>query len=265
MQIIPNIYSSPFYITEKVSNNAFSFEQRQNLSQNKGTTPKLFVPALKAGTLEDVKLGHEIVFEDYDENEKLRSCFGLENYVKASMLINTTGEQKASTNIYIFDNHNHAFAFWHLENIEGRLQKNALLVHIDQHKDTRKPVTFLSTEDATDQQKVFEYTNTVLNVGNFIPPAEKTGLIKEVIIIDSQQQLDNFAWQNLEKIQNKSQDLILDIDLDFFSVEMDYINNQEKVDFIQKLLPYAKTITIASSPFFIEQERALHWLQKIFL
>lgn len=235
-------YTQDFFITKKVSNNVFSFKQR--------ISKKLYVPKLILGTLEDVKTGQEIVFEDFDENGVLHSCFGLNNFVK---LYNNT------VPIYIFDNHNHSFAFWHYEKKSGQIDNNALLIHIDQHKDMRIPESFLTQEEAKDTEKVFRYTNTVLNVGNFIPAAQKTSLVSDIVFIDSEYSLENFQCSLL---QNK--DVILDIDLDFFAPELDYIGNDKKLDLIQKLLPLASVITIATSPFFIEQDLALEWLRKIF-
>jgi hypothetical protein len=41
-------------------------------------------------------------------------------------------------------------------------------------------------------QKVFEYTNFALNVGNYIIPAEKQGLISETIQIRSEDALKEY-------------------------------------------------------------------------
>ena len=57
--------------------------------------------------------------------------------------------------------------------------------------------------------------------------------------------------------------LILDIDLDFFAPELDYIGNEKKISFIQRLLPEAAVVTVATSPFFIDQMRAVSILKRI--
>lgn len=239
------MYNNFFYITGNISNNAFGFSLRKN--------PKIYVPSLIEGSLDDVTIGENIVFEEFNEENTLISCKGLKNFVK--ILGNQLFQIKAP--IYIFDNHNHAFAFWHWELLAKNLKSSCVLVHIDQHKDNREPASYLTPDEAQNPQNIFNYTNTELNVGNFIPPAIKTGLINEVIIIDSEYSLNNYIYQEKEK------DLILDIDLDFFSKDMDYIDNQKKVTFIKNLLPKAKVITFATSPFFIEQEKAIYWLKKI--
>lgn len=261
------MYDQPFYITQKVSNNAFNCEKRPH--------KKLYVPQLVEGTVDDVRLGAEIVFEDFNDEQNLHTCTGLEKFIKT-----TLGHAPA----YIFDNHNHAFAFWCLEKQNGRLQDNALLIHIDQHKDTRVPEKFLSKENSADPKKVFEYTNTFLNVGNFIPAAQHIGLVKEIIFLDSEYSLKEMEERLREderllsgatplsgsdtrlapaRVPLPSENLILDIDLDFFAPESDYIGNDLKLAVIQKLLPKASIITFATSPYFIDQTRALKWLRRI--
>lgn len=251
------MYKSPFLITERVSNNAFAFDKREN--------KQIYVPALKEGTPYDVEIGNNIVFEDYDEEGNLKSCKGLESFIKYSNNL---------VPVYIFDNHNHAFYFWHLEMANGNIKSGATLIHVDQHKDTRRPNYFfpktadnglnynpleidIKRPSQTELELLFDYTNNVLNVGNFIPPAQKTGLIKNIINIDSKYSLERFKTPATENI-------ILDIDLDFFAPELDYIDNNKKIQLIRNLIPRAKIITVATSPFFIDQNLAIKWLRKIF-
>ncbi len=235
------MYDKSFYITAKTSNNTFSFEKRTN--------KKLFVGALKQGTVEEVKIGDEIVFEDYNDDSELKSCKGLETFIQTKFINAPT---------YIFDNHNHAFYFWMKEKAAGSIKDGALLIHIDQHKDTRIPEQFISKSDSENLQKVFEYTNTTLNVGNFIPPAQEIGLVKDIIFLDSEYSLLNFDQKVLE-----NPNIILDIDLDFFAPDSDYIGNDLKLKIIEKILPKAKIITICTSPYFIDQELAINYLKKI--
>ena len=101
---------------------------------------------------------------------------------------------------------------------------------------------------------VFRYTNKVLNVGNFIQPALKKGVFCDVDIIDS-----SYGF-NLD-IEGE---YVLDIDLDIFSKDMDYIPYDLKVSKIKDLIKKAKVITIASSPFFIEQDYAIKVLKELF-
>lgn len=89
-------YKNKNTLTQKLGNNAFAWERRR-LEYTRD--PILHIPALIDGTLEDVRIGSEIVFEEI-EDRKLKSCVGLENFVQIN------------ENIVIFDNHNHALYFW---------------------------------------------------------------------------------------------------------------------------------------------------------
>ncbi len=60
------MYQNPFYLTKPVGNNAFSYEKRLNKA--------LYVPSVIDGTFADVKIGNEVVFEDFDEKNILTSC-----------------------------------------------------------------------------------------------------------------------------------------------------------------------------------------------
>ena len=235
------MYERPFYIMEKVSNNSFSFEKRPK--------PVLHVPALINGDFRDVKPGREIVIEDFGDNGELRSCRGLKKFVRILW---------RGKHVYVFDNHNHAFAFWHLERMEGRLHDGAVLIHMDQHRDSRKPERYLTFKEAQDKDSVYKYTNTVLNVGNFIPAALSSGLVKKVINVDSEDAIRKEDFSLLERGK-----IIFDLDMDFFAPEMDYVSNELKLRLINKIAEKADVITIATSPFFIDQRRATEWFKRI--
>lgn len=236
------MYKNPFYIEQAVWNNAFSFEKRQN--------KKLFVPSLiEIWDLSQIKLWNEIVFEDFDFDWNLISARWLKNFYKMKW---------KNKYIYLFDNHNHAFYFWYLARQEWIIWDNNILYHIDEHADTRIPEKNISKEDTKDISKVFEYTNFELNVWNYIIPAQKEGIIWEILQIRSESDLLNFdhkkLWENI----------ILNLDLDFFEPNLDYINYELKKKVILEIAEKVKIITVATSPFFIEQELALKVFKDIF-
>ncbi|WP_195940736.1 UPF0489 family protein [Romboutsia sp. 1001713B170131_170501_G6] len=223
-----------FYIDRPIGNNIFSYEERSNKS--------IFVPSLIEGTLEDVAVGEEIVFNEIDEDKE----------IKAKGLKNMVFYKKEDKDIYIFDNHNHALYFWINSLKSNKFKKGCKLVHIDQHKDMREPENY--DVDMNSLNDVFRYTNEVLNVGNFIQPALKHNIFSEVIIIDS-----SYGFE-----MNIEGEYVLDIDLDIFSKDMEYISYEKRVSKIKELIKSAKVITIASSPFFIEQEYAIKVLKELF-
>jgi|WetSurMetagenome_2_1015567.scaffolds.fasta_scaffold190246_2 hypothetical protein len=236
------MYDKGFYISGEISNNAFSYDKRRGGG--------IYVAPLIDGSFKDVAPGSETVFEDFDDDGKLKSCRGLKNFVK----LNDAGDKS----VYVFDNHNHAFYFWHLERILGRVKDGALLIHIDQHKDSRRPAKWLTPEESRDMEKVFDYANTILNVGNFVPAALETGLAGRIVNVGSAESLRNFDYSLLEN-PNK----IVDLDLDFFAPELDYIGNGAKAEFAAKCIRRAGVVTIATSPFFIDQDAATRHLAKI--
>ena len=223
-----------FYIDKPTGNNIFSYEEREN--------KKIYVPKLIEGTLDDVSVGEEIVFNEIDEDIE----------IKAKGLKNMVIYKYQNKDVYIFDNHNHAFYFWIKSLKKGKFNKGCKLVHVDQHKDTREPDNYNVDIDNIDD--VFRYTNEVLNVGSFIKPALKYNIFSDVIIIDS-----SYGF-NLEI----DEEFVLDIDLDIFSKDMDYIPYDLKVSRIKELIKRSKVITIASSPFFIDQNYAIKVLKELF-
>lgn len=223
-----------FYIEKPMGNNVFSYDKRDNKS--------IYVPKLISGTLDDVKLGNKVVFNEVDENEEIKAI-GLENMVEYVL-----GNKK----IYVFDNHNHAFYFWLKSMMNDEFTRGCKLVHVDQHKDTREPENY--DVDINNIEDVFKYTNEVLNVGSFIKPALQHKIFSELIIIDSLYGFD----LDIEP------EFVLDIDLDIFSSDMDYIPFDFKLDKIKNLIKKAKVITIATSPYFINQEYAIKVLKELF-
>jgi hypothetical protein len=249
---IPLFYNQERFIHEAVGNNAFDYSQRCESNPE----PYLRIAPLKSfatadEALNNFKLNHLPAFELSEDNQ-IKSFYGLENF-----LLFPCPDSKAP--VFVFDNHNHAFFFWHWWASQNSFTQPLTLIHVDQHKDTRIPATFLSASEAENLPTLNQYTTEILNVGNFIPPAIKTGLLStEIKFIDSSTSLEDLAQNPLPE------NYILDIDLDFFAPDLDYLNNQLKLKAIKKALPLAKIITIASSPYFIDQQLAFKFLREIF-
>ncbi len=60
------------------------------------------------------------------------------------------------------------------------------------------------------------------------------------------------------------ENMILNLDLDFFSPDLDWIDSDPKKKVILHLAKQAKYITIATSPFFIDQDRAIEVMRDVF-
>jgi hypothetical protein len=237
------MYDQGFYIVGERGNNAFSYAER-------GKNPRLYVPAVIDGGLEDLRAQTDekrVAFEDFDEHGNLQTCLGLENFVRMELAI-PGSERKVPA--VVVDNHNHAFYFWWEAASRGLIKPGVELVHVDQHKDMREaaePYLGQSLEEA------FEYTNYVLNVGNYIRPAMDCGLIGEVRMVTGEADLEAVDSGRVSGVNSK----ILNLDLDFFAPEMDYIDFEKARGFVLREAAGADFITIATSPFFIEQGLAV--------
>ena len=226
-----------YSLTEPVGNNAFSYAQRTN--------KEIYVSSLISGTLVDLAVGDRVVFAEVEDGQE-KICYGLKNFVH----LNFKG-----TDVFIFDNHNHAFFFWFLGLKYKKFAAGLPLVHVDQHKDTREPETYLSTSwNDIELAEVFQYTNTILNVGNFIPPALNCGLFSEVHMVNSSESLQS-------KVPSS---FVLDLDLDIFAPNMEYLDFDQVLEKVQEFLPSAAFVTVATSPYFITQETALDWARRIY-
>ncbi len=283
-------------------------------------------------------------FQEYDFDGNMQSCYGLKNLYAltfnqslckisshntssrnispcAPSSHNTspsvpllTGEGSRNVPLYLVDNHNHAFYFWYLARSQGIISDNAMLYHIDEHADMRDPWQYLLKPESEDIQQVFEYTNFFLNVGNYIVPAQKEGLIGEVVQIRSESALREYLNSSrhlsptlpcfnfeivaplcfsLVSCQEREQEsksaasfpfegkefkievlceqecdnwrsIILNLDLDFFEPELDFIDYDLKKRVILDIARKADLITVCTSPYFIDQERALRVFRDLF-
>jgi hypothetical protein len=50
-----------------------------------------------------------------------------------------------------------------------------------------------------------------------------------------------------------SENSMLNLDLDFFAPEMDFIDEEKKIRCIKNLMKKVRCVTIATSPYFIDQ------------
>lgn len=162
------MYTTAQTLRERLGNNAFAWEERSE--EHNTTTPSLFIPPLIDGDFSDVQIGDHIVFEE-KEKTQLRSCMGLRNFVHIR-------ENSRFPHITIFDNHNHALYFWIDAVRNGVLQPGFTLIHIDEHSDLWENPNILNREHALqDMRYAWEFTNLSCNVGNYIVPAIKSGLV----------------------------------------------------------------------------------------
>lgn len=176
-----------------------------------------------------------------------------------SLPIKSTEETVFETpEIIVFDNHNHALYFWCEAIQRWILDSHFELIHIDEHSDLWENKNELDLDQSImDLKYTWNFTNFSCNVGNYIQPALKCWLIKNMIRIENEYQID--AYLNYIPDTNS----ILNIDLDIFAPELDHIPEDKKIQIIRNLIQKVKYVTIATSPYFIEQWKALQMLAKI--
>ncbi len=236
-------YSSWFFITEPVGNNRLDYARR--------TDPRIYVPSLLPGNIEDIAEAQTCALE-CDVDGVITAWYGLEHFVFL---------EDARVPTWIFDNHNHAYAFWHSAREQWYSIGPLPVVHIDQHTDLSIPLRFRD-----EWESVFDYTQNILTIADFIVPAMQEGLIMEThVITDESQEMSRcftWEWEMLIRKQDSlpEKDFILDIDLDYFAQGFE---EDLTLSLVWKLISRATIITIATSPLFIEQEKALSILKSL--
>jgi hypothetical protein len=74
-------YQNKQILRENLGNNSFAWDERLARYSH---SPTLTIPSLIDGTLDDVRVGEDIVFEEMEDGV-LRSCAGLANFIRISL------------------------------------------------------------------------------------------------------------------------------------------------------------------------------------
>lgn len=245
-------YQENSYLSDCLGNNALSFQERKN----QWSDTRLYIPRLREWILDDVRFARDnTVYEYVDEDNKLVNSYGLESLVKLDF---------HGKDLYIIDNHNHAFAMWWRSYRDWKISRGNHLIHIDQHSDYAEPQVYMNNDFPTfdikdiSQLQIDTYTNEVLTIASFIKPALACGFCISYEMVLTEYSLLHY-WIPLQS------SLIVDIDLDFRAPEMSIQEYDKTLNQVRKIisLPQVWCITIATSPTYILQERALEILHDI--
>jgi len=160
---------------------------------------------------------------------------------------------------YIVDNHNHALTFRQKYRLNVSSFERLVVLHIDQHADTKPnnnklPITW-ATANILPITEIEDFVNTQTNVGNFISAALNNWIINEVIQIRSEHALHHFDISTIQQWN-----IIVDIDVDFWEWKD---NTEREIQIIKNLMKQAKLITIATSPYFFDQKKAIKLIKKL--
>lgn len=231
-------YSTPTVIWTQIGNNTFAYDERIAAFGKAEIT----VPALIDGTLDDIQIWETITFAELEHNQA-KLFYGLQNIVHIQW-----------TNIYIMDNHNHALYCRYKALHDGVIIKWLPVIHIDQHSDLWEAPSLIDRSKEKDLDYIAHYVNEICNVGNFIKPAIISGLISECTQLRTEESLLDFE---------PNRPYILDVDIDFRVPEMSLRDIPATIEKTKNLLRGASLVTIATSPYFIDQEKAIEIIHQI--
>lgn len=261
-----------------VSTNKFSYEQRKLYNSE----CELYIPAIKLiDNLNEISLGKFPVIEEFD-NGKIKSYCGLEHIYgfKTSSQHNDMSswawprisespwrdhQDPGSSpgwhvvwqkSIWIFDNHNHALYFF--LDLYIHRTKPIHIIHIDQHSDLWKREWDIDIRQLHSETYRYHLTNFETHIGNFLR-AFLTLLETSCTQIRSETKLLEFDIDEFISDYH----IILDIDIDFWAPEMPNQQTNLTIEKTKKLLEYADTVTISTSPYFIEQKLAIEVVKNI--
>ncbi len=249
-------YNQSQTLTTNISTNAFSYTDRE---QRLWILPSITITPWKLGSRDDVVLGDHIVIEEIDHHGALQSRTGLEHNIYID----------GDVPVAIMDNHNHALPLW-----RRYRKQQPIIVHIDAHADL-EPVQAPIPDDV-DEHGIRDYTHTETHIGSFILPALDSGLIADCVQVRSSYALENLyktlplsfsTWSDISTkdpriCEDDTVSYILDIDLDFWALEKDIPPSHLSV--IKEIIDRKPLlVTIATSPYFLDQDRALHFLEQL--
>ena len=127
------------------------------------------------------------------------------------------------------------------------------MIHLDQHSDMNPCDQKIQQKDLKSR---FSFAENQTHVGNFIQPALQNELISSVELVLTEYRLK-------EMVSQLPESYLLDIDLDFRAPEMGY-RFQDHLPYLRVLLQHAKAVTVATSPYFLDQGLALKMIKLLF-
>lgn len=193
-----------------------------------------------------------------------------------------------NTSIYIVDHHQFALYGWAEAYMEGKIVSGVGLRHFDNHNDAgvadRLDVMTKQVfqEGKWSLQQIVEY---VFGLGcwEFIEPAQRLGLVGELIHIapghesrTENRKIDlprtiqytrvsmGYYVDNPSSFVLDPKKKIVDIDLDYFvSDDFNPKDEDRDIQVMREEIASAGVVTLATSPGFIDQERAVKLIKKI--
>jgi hypothetical protein len=166
----------------------------------------------------------------------------------------------------VLDHHNYAYPVWAAALNSGRIEKNATLIHIDQHRDMRNSDLDLSHSGVV-AQEIPEYISQAeaitdkTEIAEFIQLSLQQGILKGAEMVGTPKISENNEElkEAMDLVEQKN-NVIMDLDLDVFPHK---IRDEERYKLIAEMVANANLVTIATSPGFINQEIANEHINRI--
>lgn len=240
-------------LTWTSGNNAIAYEQRKE-RKTPHTAPILALPTHKhIQNLDDISLWNEIVIQDIDHHDRLISEVWLAH-------IYTYGWGAPTI---IFDNHN--YALYRRLTYFSPTSAPPHIIHIDQHSDMNTPDSRLDPDIYHTwwytHADIQHYTIHDCQISNFIHPYMRLFPETQLTWIKSEHQL--LQYNDLISQISLTWPCILDIDIDFRAPQMSIQQVDETIRITRSLISHASLVTIATSPMFIDQERAIEIVKEL--
>jgi hypothetical protein len=135
------------------------------------------------------------------------------------------------------------------------------LIHIDQHSDLWPNINQLNLSQIHHPQYQWDFAYLECNIGNFITPCIDSWLISNMIQVRTEYKLNEIT--NIHTPASNTLPIIVDIDLDFRAPEMWISSIETTMSQVRTIIDQADLITIATSPYFIDQWLALELLHQL--
>ncbi len=219
---------------------------------------KIWINNLVYDKIKNVRIWNKIVFY---VDSKCEGLVWLENLICQKKVVKTF--QKSQL-IFLVDNHNYALRCWNYAINLWIVNFGFNLIHIDQHSDMNENNSIkydLYKNKKISDFKMEEIVVNQTNIANFILAWKWLWIVNKIDLILTEYKFNKFKTKfDYNKFYFNS---VLDIDLDFWDLQMSHQNILDQLKFIKKIFNNFPVITIATSPWFLNQNYALDLLNNL--
>ena len=223
------------------------------------------------GRPEDIAADGYRVPRDIRLPVKYTEIVGLQNKVVIELTDGRT--------LMVTDDHNHVYTFWWLMMKLGKVSRSGnSLLHVDAHADAELTSKYREASGdhffrgGQELAEVDRYSKDILGIEGFIAPLVENGFIAVWHWIYN---LEQKIARGMEKatyryqIHEQTKQDVSTLDYNLLDIDIDVLNGMNQVEaetaliFFAQLAQKAKLISIATSPNFIDQEKAIDYAKRL--